>query len=377
MNQISCYCFSALYKSAYPTLVFVCTHESPSILSCVYFIFSLFLKVLLSANTGAKVYLVGTAHFSKESCEDVRSVIQAVQQQRLWAAVGETATPEAVQTAIASLQAPASSISVTDAEASWIGSLMPLAALAGGLSGGVALEKFGRKTTIMATSVPFMVAGITVTIASSVHMIYVGRVVAGFCIGVISLALPVYLAEILAPEVRGRLGMLPTSLGNLGVLVCYVAGARLDWSGLAAVSALLPIPFLIMMLPVPESPSFLVSRHRFRAAQMSLMKLHGDSSWTDEQFAVLKAGVKDRNLEASESHVSLLLKDVKPISLCLALMVFQQLSGINAVMFYSVTIFTSSGSLSPHLSTIILGVVNIIATVLSNTLIDKLGRLRL
>ena len=79
MNQILCYCFSALYKSAYPTLVFVCTLESLSILSCVYFIFSLFLKVLLSANTGAKVYLVGTAHFSKESCEDVRSVIQAVQ----------------------------------------------------------------------------------------------------------------------------------------------------------------------------------------------------------------------------------------------------------------------------------------------------------
>ena len=278
--------------------------------------------------------------------------------------------------AIASLQAPASSISVSDAEASWIGSLMPLAALAGGLSGGLALEKFGRKTTIMATSVPFMMAGITVTIASSVHMIYVGRIVAGFCIGVISLALPVYLAEVLAPEVRGRLGMLPTSLGNLGVLVCYVAGARLDWSGLAAVSAILPIPFLIMMWPVPESPSFLVSRNRFRSAQISLLRLHGDSSWTDEQFSVLKAGVKDGNLEATESHVSLLLKDVKPISLCLALMVFQQLSGINAVMFYSVTIFTSSGSLSPHLSTIILGVVNIIATVFSNALIDKLGRLR-
>ena len=276
--------------------------------------------------------------------------------------------------AIASLQAPASPITITDTEASWIGSLMPLAALAGGLSGGLALEKFGRKTTIMATSVPFMMAGITVTIATSVNMIYVGRVVAGFCIGVISLALPVYLAEILAPEVRGRLGMLPTSLGNLGVLVCYVAGARLDWSGLAAVSALLPIPFLITMWPVPESPTFLVARHRFKAAQLSLKKLHGDSSWADEQFTILRAGVKDGHLESSESHVSLLLKDIKPISLCLALMIFQQLSGINAVMFYSVTIFTSSGSLSPHLSTIILGVVNIFATVFSNTLIDKLGR---
>ena len=77
--------------------------------------------------------------------------------------------------AIASLQSDQSTISVTDSQASWIGSMMPLAALLGGLIGGVALEKFGRKTTILSTTLPFILAGVTVTIASSVSMICTGK----------------------------------------------------------------------------------------------------------------------------------------------------------------------------------------------------------
>ena len=77
--------------------------------------------------------------------------------------------------AIASLQSDQSTISVTDSQASWIGSMMPLAALLGGLTGGVALEKFGRKTTILSTTLPFILAGVTVTIASSVSMICTGK----------------------------------------------------------------------------------------------------------------------------------------------------------------------------------------------------------
>lgn len=75
-----------------------------------------------------------------------------------------------------------------------------------------------------------------------------GRFVAGYCIGLTSLSLPVYLAEILEPAVRGRLGLLPTSLGNCGVLAAYVAGAGLDWANLSLVAALLPIPFMVILI---------------------------------------------------------------------------------------------------------------------------------
>ena len=69
-----------------------------------------------------------------------------------------------------------------------------------------------------------------------------------------------------------------------------------------------------------------------------------------------------------------IIRDIKPTTICVLMMIFQQLSGINAVMFYSVSIFSDSGSWSPHVSTIILGIVNIFATVSSNSLIDFVGR---
>ena len=84
--------------------------------------------------------------------------------------------------------------------------------------------------TIISTALPFCLAGVLVSQATTVQVICLGRALAGLCIGAMSLSLPVYLAECLRPEVRGRLGLLPTTLGNLGVLICFICGAWLDWA---------------------------------------------------------------------------------------------------------------------------------------------------
>ena len=97
---------------------------------------------------------------------------------------------------------------------------------------------------------------------------------------------------------------------------------------------------------------------------------------TEDEFVSMKQGMEDRREEEEEDVYSFLLSApaLKPLGICTLLMVFQQFSGINAVMFYSVSIFVASGSPSPHASTIILGIVNIAATIISNLLIDRLGR---
>lgn len=92
------------------------------------------------------------------------------------------------------------------------------------------------------------------TFAQDVGMIYAGRAITGFCIGIISLSLPVYLAEAIHPEVRGTLGLLPTSLGNGGVMLCYVCGFFFDWSNLALIGGIIPVPFLLLMCAIPETP---------------------------------------------------------------------------------------------------------------------------
>lgn len=93
---------------------------------------------------------------------------------------------------------------------------MPLGGLAGGIAGGPLIDILGRKTTILATSLPFIVSWLLIACARNIWMIFVGRILSGLCIGVASLSLPVYLGETVQPEVRGTLGLLPTAFGNIG-----------------------------------------------------------------------------------------------------------------------------------------------------------------
>ena len=111
-------------------------------------------------------------------------------------------------------------------------------------------------------------------------------------------------------------------------------------------------------------------------ALRALKWLRGTGLETEDEFVSMKQGMEDRREAEEEDVYSFLLSApaLKPLGICTLLMIFQQFSGINAVMFYSVSIFVASGSPSPHASTIILGIVNIAATIISNLLIDRLGR---
>lgn len=102
---------------------------------------------------------------------------------------------------------------------SWIGSIMPLAGLIGGISGGPFIEYIGRKNTIIATAIPFIISWLLIACANAVWMVLAGRALAGFCVGIASLSLPVYLGETVQPEVRGTLGLLPTAFGNIGKIL--------------------------------------------------------------------------------------------------------------------------------------------------------------
>lgn len=94
---------------------------------------------------------------------------------------------------------------------------MPLAGLAGGCLGGPLIEYLGRKNTILATAVPFIVSWLLIACAVNVGMVLAGRALSGLCVGIASLSLPVYLGETVQPEVRGTLGLLPTAFGNIGM----------------------------------------------------------------------------------------------------------------------------------------------------------------
>lgn len=259
----------------------------------------------------------------------------------------------------------------------WIGSIMPLSALFGGIVGGPCIEYLGRRNTILSTAVPFTAAWLLIALAQNVAMILTGRAICGFCVGIASLSLPVYLGETIQTEVRGTLGLLPTAFGNTGILVCFTAGMFLSWRNLALLGACLPIPFLILMFAIPETPRWYIAKGKTKDARKSLQWLRAkNADITDELTNIEKMHVEsERN--ASQSQFLELFKgnNFKPVLISLGLMFFQQLSGINAVIFYTVQIFKDAGSsVDENLSTIIVGLVNFISTFVAAMVIDKLGR---
>ncbi|XP_064536077.1 facilitated trehalose transporter Tret1-2 homolog [Drosophila montana] len=265
---------------------------------------------------------------------------------------------------------------VTKQAASWIGGIMPLAGLVGGVCGGPLIVYVGRRLTILLTAVPFILAWLLIGFATSVWFVLTGRLIAGLAVGVSSLALPVYLGEALHPLVRGTLGLMPTLLGNFGLVAVYTFGTFITWSQLAFVGAGCCLPFLILMLFVPESPRWYLSRDKQEKAQKSLQWLRRKNADVNAELQGMAAAKSEDSQNIKETCRELCSKkNRRPILISLFLMLFQQFSGINAVIFYTVKIFTDAGStIDSNLSTIIVGLVNFAATLIATLIIDRVGR---
>lgn len=205
-------------------------------------------------------------------------------------------------------------------------------------------------------------------------MVYAGRSIQGFCVGLTTLTLPIYLGETIQPEVRGSLGLLPTTIGNIGILFCYILGSYIDWKILAAIGAALPLPFLAFMWFVPETPRWYISKGRYKEARESLQWLRGGKTNVSDEFLEIESNYKNQSVGGGVREL-MKMAYLRPLLISLGLMFFQQLSGINAVIFYTVSIFEKSGgSVDSNLSSIIIGLANFIATLGSNMVIDRVGR---
>lgn len=270
------------------------------------------------------------------------------------------------------------SFEVTKDMGMWIGSIMPLSALVGGMGGGPCIEYLGRRNTILGTAVPFIVAWLLIALASNIAMVLIGRALCGFCVGIASLSLPVYLGETIQAEVRGTLGLLPTVFGNTGILICFVAGMYLNWRNLALLGASLPIPFMVLMFTIPETPRWYISKGKTKRARKSLQWLRAKGADISEELtAIEKMHIESEHTVAQQGAFEQLFKkhNLKPLLISLGLMFFQQFSGINAVIFYTVQIFQDAGSsINENVATIIVGIVNFMSTFIAAAVIDKLGR---
>ncbi|XP_027470123.2 solute carrier family 2, facilitated glucose transporter member 8 isoform X1 [Zalophus californianus] len=270
--------------------------------------------------------------------------------------------------AIPSLRRAASpALRLDDAAASWFGAIVTLGAAAGGVLGGWLVDRAGRKLSLLLCTVPFVVGFAVITAAQDVWMLLGGRLLTGLACGIASLVAPVYISEISYPSVRGLLGSCVQLMVVIGILLAYLAGWVLEWRWLAVLGCVPASFMMLLMCYMPETPRFLLTRQRRQEATAAMQFLWGSEQvWEEPPVGAEHQGFHLAQLRHPGIY--------KPFIIGISLMAFQQLSGINAVMFYAETIFEEAKFKDSSLASVIVGVIQVLFTAMAALIMDRAGR---
>ncbi|MEZ5056696.1 MAG: sugar porter family MFS transporter [Saprospiraceae bacterium] len=249
----------------------------------------------------------------------------------------------------------------------------------GALSGGVIIDKFGRKKTLIWIGVLYLVSALGSALAPDPYTFSALRFIGGLGVGASSIAAPAYIAEISTPERRGNLVALYQFNIVLGILIAFLSNYLLEgigansWRWMLGVEAIPAFLYLVMIFRVPRSPRWLIShKNLVEEARGILMRL-GHSDPDKEVLAIQEADKISSNKPLFSGRYNFAL------TLAFLVAFFNQVSGINFVIYYAPRIFEAAGLGTDIalLSTTGIGVVNLIFTLVGMALIDKLGRKQL
>jgi MFS transporter, SP family, galactose:H+ symporter len=257
---------------------------------------------------------------------------------------------------------------------------VPLGALVAASVAGRIVDRFGRRRVLMAAAALFALGALIAAAITAVWMLVMARLILGFAIGVAAVGAPLYIAETAPLRIRGALVSTYQLAITIGILVSYLTGLLLSghgtWRlmfGLGAVPGLL---FLAGLAFLPESPRWLVLKGLPDAARASLRRLRASGDVDAELDEMVRTA--QANAGRKTGYRALLEPAIRPaLIVAVGLFFLQQLSGINAVIYYAPQIFSHAGFDSANtqmLATVGVGTVNLLTTVLAMFLIDRIGR---
>jgi len=250
----------------------------------------------------------------------------------------------------------------------------------GSLVGGWPTDRFGRRATLLWIGVLYVVSALGCAFAVGVWTFAAARFVGGLGIGISTVAAPLYISEIAPPSHRGRLaGMFQFNI-VFGIVVAFASNAMLAgigesaWRWMLGVAAVPSIVYTLGCLGIPESPRWLIARRGDREAGLRVLRLIEP----DAQAARLEA-MADEILAASSAKAGTRFWDARlrtPILLAFLIAFFNQMSGINAILYFAPRIFemTGLGARAALLQSVGIGVTNLAFTFVGLWLIDRLGR---
>jgi SP family arabinose:H+ symporter-like MFS transporter len=251
----------------------------------------------------------------------------------------------------------------------------------GSLLGGWPTDKFGRRITLRSIGLLYIVSALGCAFAPDVYWFAAARFIGGLGIGISTVAAPLYISEIAPPEYRGRLaGMFQFNI-VFGIVIAFLSNALLArigeqaWRWMLGVAVFPSILYTVLCLAIPESPRWLIGRKRDRAAGLEVLrKIQPDSSAA--QLETLANEIQAASSERSDSGAFWARELRLPIMLAFLIAFFNQLSGINAVLYFAPRIFelTGLGKEAALLQSVGIGITNLIFTFVGLWLIDRLGR---
>ena len=253
----------------------------------------------------------------------------------------------------------------------------------GSLLGGWPTDRFGRRPTLLFIGLLYVLSAIGCGFATGVGMFIAARFIGGIGIGISTVAAPLYISEIAPPAYRGRLaGMFQFNI-VFGIVMAFLSNAVIAklggedaWRWMLGIAAIPSVIYAVMCFGLPESPRWLLGRKGDRAAGLKVLKL-------------IEPDLPQARLEAHADEMMAAARSEKgsaanfwtwrlrvPISLAVLVAFFNQLSGINAVLYFAPRIFemTGLGKEAALLQSVGIGITNVIFTFVGLWLIDRLGR---
>ncbi|MGO4822423.1 MULTISPECIES: sugar porter family MFS transporter [unclassified Flavobacterium] len=248
----------------------------------------------------------------------------------------------------------------------------------GAIFGGIPTNKIGRKNTLLWIGILFLVSAIGSAFANDPIVFAVFRFIGGIGVGASTITAPTYISEIAPAKDRGKLVAFYQFNIVLGILVAFLSNYLLkdigenSWRWMMGVEAFPAIIYVLLVLFIPKSPRWLLSKFKNNEAR-KVLQLMGQEA----DYETMKQEIELDNKNAAIANDTIFLKKYRtPLILAFLMAFFNQLSGINAFLYYSSRIFQEAGlgENTALLSSIGIGVVNLVFTLLGVFLIDKLGR---
>jgi sugar porter (SP) family MFS transporter len=261
-----------------------------------------------------------------------------------------------------------------------ITSWVTLGALFGALLAGLLADRIGRRRTILVAAVLFCIGAMLEALAPGTTVLVVGRFTVGFGVGVASVAAPLYASEMAPANLRGRFVSTYQLAITIGIFIAYAVDQVLtnadSWRLMLGVSAVPAVLLILAMVPMTDTARWLVKAGRRDDAARAVQRVTPDAD-ADAKIAEIEASLAQDTDQASWREVfSHSMR--KPLIIGVGLAVFQQITGINAIIYFADQIFGFAGFSTPQdqaaATTWAIGAVNVLATFVAVAYVDRFGR---